>query len=91
MKDQCACIRRVGYSIDDEEEEIGVRCIGAPVFDGSPKVVAAVSITGTTGQLSEISRFAAMVKKTALALSKHLGFQDPEPSEATSGELVRPA
>ncbi|MGA9041049.1 MAG: IclR family transcriptional regulator [Terriglobales bacterium] len=90
LKDQCASIRRMGYSIDDEEEEIGVRCIGAPVFDGTQKVVAAVSIAGTTTQLSEISPFAAMVKKTATAISAHLGFPGPDHSEGGSGEPVRP-
>jgi DNA-binding IclR family transcriptional regulator len=89
LKSQCASIRRIGYSIDDEEEEIGVRCIGAPLFDGTQKVVAAVSIAGTTAQLSEISPFAAMVKKTAVAISAHLGFPGPGRSEEESGEPVR--
>jgi DNA-binding IclR family transcriptional regulator len=90
LKDQCASIRRMGYSIDDEEEEIGVRCIGAPVFDGSQKVVAAVSIAGTTGQLSEIGPFAALVKKTAGAISAHLGFPGPDRNERESGGPARP-
>jgi DNA-binding IclR family transcriptional regulator len=89
LKVQCDCIRQVGYSIDDEEEEIGVRCIGAPVFDGSRKVVAAISITGTIGQLAEISPFATMVKKAALALSAHMGFLGPDPSARDSVEQIR--
>jgi DNA-binding IclR family transcriptional regulator len=78
LKEHCASIRRLGYSVDDEEEGIGIRCIGAPVFDGKQKVVAAVSITGTTEHLSEMGRYAAIVKKTALAISSHLGFLIPE-------------
>lgn len=69
LKDQCAQIRRIGYSIDDEEEEIGVRCVGAPVKDRREKVVAAVSLSGTTDQLSEISSFATLLKRTALDIS----------------------
>ncbi len=74
LKDQCTHIRRLGYSTDDEEEEIGIRCIGAPIFDAQRRVVAAISISGTVAQLSETSRFATMVMKTALAISEHLGF-----------------
>lgn len=89
LKVQCASIRQVGYSIDDEEEEIGVRCVGAPVFDGSPKVVAAISITGTTSQLTEISPFAVMVKKAAMAMSAHMGFLGPDPPGRDSVEHIR--
>lgn len=47
---ECERIRRAGYSIDDEEEELGIRCIAAPILvDGI--AVAAVSVTGTTAQM----------------------------------------
>jgi DNA-binding IclR family transcriptional regulator len=88
LKDQFAIIRRTGYSLDDEEEEIGVRCIGAPIFDGAQKVVAAVSIAGTTDQLGEISPFADMVKKTAGALSTHLRFLSANRPVREGGELI---
>ncbi|MBS1814632.1 MAG: IclR family transcriptional regulator [Acidobacteria bacterium] len=44
-------VRKNGYAIDNEEEELGVRCIAVPIFEhGEP--VAAISFTGTTSQLS---------------------------------------
>jgi IclR family KDG regulon transcriptional repressor len=39
---------QTGYAIDDEENEIGIRCIGAPVFDLTGHVAGALSISGWT-------------------------------------------
>ncbi|HEX7361939.1 MAG TPA: IclR family transcriptional regulator [Bryobacteraceae bacterium] len=45
-------IRNQGYSLDDEEEEIGVRCIGRAIANASGEAVAALSITGTVNQIN---------------------------------------
>jgi len=47
-----AQIKHLHYALDDEEDEIGLRCISAPVFDRLGKVVAAVSVSGTTNQIT---------------------------------------
>lgn len=39
-------IRNCGYSYDNEECEIGVRCIAVPIRDYSSKIVAGLSISG---------------------------------------------
>ena len=44
-------IKETGYAVEDEEGEIGVRCIGAPIFDIDNKVIAAVSITALKADL----------------------------------------
>lgn len=46
-------IRSRGYAIDDEEMEMGTRCIGAPIFDGEQRPIAAVSISGSTARLDQ--------------------------------------
>ena len=44
-------VRQVGFATCDEEDEIGVRCVGAPILNGSGHSVAAISVAGTTLQI----------------------------------------
>jgi DNA-binding IclR family transcriptional regulator len=69
----CEQIRQLGYAVDDEEEEIGVRCIGAPVFNDKGEAVAAVSISGSKTQFEDVPAKAEAVKRTAGLLSQHIG------------------
>lgn len=68
--------REAGYTFDDEEHELGVRCAAAPIFNHEGKVVAGVSIAGPTTRLSRetVRRFAPLVKAVALDISGELGF-----------------
>jgi DNA-binding IclR family transcriptional regulator len=72
LRTACDEILQLGYAIDDEEEEIGVRCVGAPVCNDKGEVVAAISISGSKAQLEEIPTRGAHVKNIAEALSRHL-------------------
>jgi DNA-binding IclR family transcriptional regulator len=45
-------VRRRGYAVDDEEMEIGTRCVGAPILDASGHPIAAVSISGSATRLA---------------------------------------
>jgi DNA-binding IclR family transcriptional regulator len=76
LRQEFGRIRELGYALDDEEDEIGLRCIGAPVFDNTERVVAAISVSGTTVQIStaRVQTFARIVKKTAAAISARLGY-----------------
>ena len=73
LRAACEQIRQLGYAIDDEEEEIGIRCIGAPVHNNKGEVVAAMSISGAKAQFEDIPGKAALVKHTAALLSQHIG------------------
>jgi len=68
-------IRQNGYAIDDEEHEVGVRCVAAPVRNNQGVVVAALSISIPTVRLpnSEIPCYREYVTNAANEISKRLG------------------
>jgi DNA-binding IclR family transcriptional regulator len=74
LRDELARIRSNGYALDDEEETVGLRCIGAPVFDKNDQAVAAISIAGTSEQLSDekLDPLVRAVKQAAVSVSSHL-------------------
>ena len=70
-------IRACGYAIDNEEREVGLRCIGAPVCNSAGDVIAAVSIAGPAFRINEfrISALANAVMRTAARMSASLGYR----------------
>jgi DNA-binding IclR family transcriptional regulator len=72
---ELAATRERGYSVDNEEIEEGLVCIGAPVRDHSSHVVAAVSIAGPSSRLrpETIETHARSVVRIAAAMSAALG------------------
>jgi IclR family transcriptional regulator, KDG regulon repressor len=63
-----------GYAVDDEENSLGARCLGAPVFDVTGNVVAALGTSGTVTQVDEhnMPRIAEALKDTARRISRQL-------------------
>jgi DNA-binding IclR family transcriptional regulator len=78
--------RKNGYSIDDEEADIGNRCLGAPVFNSEGRVVTAISVMGATNQVTpeSIAAFALELRNTANSISERFGYGQagvrPDPS-----------
>ena len=68
-------IRTKKFATDDEESEEGVRCVGAPIFDYTGQVFAAISVSGPAYRLSisRIDALAPLVIDTARASSSQLG------------------
>ena len=62
--------------MDNEEDEPGVRCIGAPVLDENRTVVAAISVAGTTSQIGidRVPILARQVTQVAREISSRLGY-----------------
>lgn len=84
VQEDFAKIRQRSYSVDDEEDEIGWRCLGAPVFDEDGKPVAAVSIAGTVHQIrsDNIPQLAEILKACTTAISYSRGYLKGEESNA---------
>jgi DNA-binding IclR family transcriptional regulator len=77
FREELTRVRAAGYAVDDEEEEVGVRCVGAPVFDHLDRVVAALSVAGTTTQIpgNRIEELARLVQDTGTRISRELGYR----------------
>lgn len=71
--------RRQGYAVDDEEFDYGVRCIAAPVYDFSGKMIAAIGISGPSNRMSleRIPDLALRVVEAGQAVSNRLSFKSP--------------
>jgi IclR family transcriptional regulator, KDG regulon repressor len=69
-------IREQGYALDDEERYIGVRCIAAPIFDHTRKIIGGISISGPASRvtLERVSELAQYVIQAANDISYSLGY-----------------
>jgi DNA-binding IclR family transcriptional regulator len=69
-------IRQVGYAVDDEEFDLGVRCIAVPIFDFRGKVVGSIGISGPSSRVKRerLPELAAIVIEIGKALSERMTF-----------------
>lgn len=74
-------VRQLGYAVDDEENNLGVRCVGAPIFNAEGKVEASIASTGTVHDVPReaVQRLAEHVKDAARRISHQLGYRGPYP------------
>ncbi len=69
-------VRRHGVAYDDEEAEIGLKCVAAPIHDDEGSVVAALSVSAPADRHDP--DWARQVKLTADAVSRTLGYITPD-------------
>ena len=69
-------VRTRGYAVDEEENELGGRCLAAPVFDMNGRPVAALSISVPIQRLprEKIPNYGVKVKEAALEISRNMGY-----------------
>jgi len=81
-------IRRNGYALSDGELAIGLRAAGAPIFNNTERVVAAMNVSGSTSTIS-LQRLkkeiVPAVMKTAHQISLALGYR---PDKAKRGNTL---
>ncbi|MDX7990650.1 glyoxylate bypass operon transcriptional repressor IclR [Xenorhabdus sp. Reich] len=68
-------IRKQGFSFDDEEHALGLRCIAACIYDEHHEAFAAISISGPISRISDdrVTELGALVMRAAKAISREYG------------------
>ena len=76
LRADLAAVRERGYSIDNSEHQIWVRCVAAPIRKSGGQVFAAVSVTGSADRITDerTHQLSGLVIQTADSISRHLGF-----------------
>ena len=69
-------VRANGFAVEDEESEVGMRAIAAPIRSAGG-VAGSIAVAGPAQRLSEdvIARYVPLVIETAEAISVRLGYQ----------------
>ncbi|WP_338471194.1 IclR family transcriptional regulator [Niallia sp. XMNu-256] len=78
IKNHLASVREQGYAIDDEEIEVGLKCIAAPIFNHEGKVVSSISCAAPKTRLDEekLPKVIAGIKEAAAEISRRLGYKE---------------
>ncbi len=66
-------VRREGVAYDNEEAELGVRCIGAGIRDDTGALVAGLSVSAPAERLKP--QWAGLVRETADRISRAIGYR----------------
>jgi DNA-binding IclR family transcriptional regulator len=76
LLEELAAIRAKGYAFDDEEIEIGLRCVAAPIRNHSGNVIAAISVAAPVQRMTKKNAQAtvAAVVGAGEAISRRLGY-----------------
>ena len=73
LERELAQVRAHGVARDDEELELGVRCVAAGIFDDQGKLLAGLSISAPADRLEE--GWTERVRSTAAQISAALGYR----------------
>ena len=76
LRDELDLIRLQGFAIDNEENELGIRCTGAPILDYTGKAIAAMSISGPRDRMDQARclELGPLLREAALRISRRKGF-----------------
>lgn len=77
MYEEIKKIREQGFAIDDEENELGVICIAAPIFNFKGKMEYAISISTPQIRINKerLDEFKRLIKTATNSISKELGYK----------------
>lgn len=78
LAEEVALVKNQGYALDNIENEEGIRCIAAPIFDFQGKIIASFSISGPSNRITmervqdELVR---RIRETSQEISRQLGYR----------------
>jgi DNA-binding IclR family transcriptional regulator len=77
LREHLQHVRRRGFSIDNEEYTVGIRCVAVPIFDYSRRVVAAMSVSVPAIRFTPAHRERAhmLLSSAAQRMSEALGYR----------------
>lgn len=76
LRKELSRVRRQGYSLNEEESELGVMSVAAPIRDASATVNAAISAAGpVTRMRPSLAEIVLAVEEAATTASRRLGFR----------------
>lgn len=68
--------KALGYALEAEENEVGILCLGTPIYDYSGRAIAAISVSGPINRMKEkgTERIGEEIKRAGLDISAKLGY-----------------
>jgi IclR family transcriptional regulator, KDG regulon repressor len=79
-------VRAQGYAVDDEENNLGARCVGAPIFNQHGIIEASLGLSGTIHEVNvqTMPRILEALKDAARHISMQLGYRAPQRRGSTA-------
>jgi IclR family acetate operon transcriptional repressor len=75
LRQQLESVRSQGFALDNEENELGVRCVASAVVNYTNRVIGAISLSGPASRLSQydIVQFGPAVREAGEGISRGMG------------------
>ena len=75
LREELRRTRERGWSVDDEERTLGMRCIASPIFDQFGEAIAGVSLSGPTVRVGpeRDEEFGRLVSAAAAEITRAIG------------------
>lgn len=77
LQEDLSRVRERSYAVDDEEHDLGVRCIATPIYNWNGTPVGAMSISGSVARMTPeaVDEFSSKLIGTAEKISELMGWQ----------------
>jgi len=87
--DELAITNRRGYALDDEEVDLGLRCLAVPVFGATRELLAAISVSGGCAEVRADNASELVKLLTAAATQIHKALGGPGLPKTTETHINR--